>query len=303
MSSSQSRSASHARLEHPQLAPYAPVIERAVDEVQVGIDPATVLVFRGGGFGRLLKLLNGSRPTSAVKRSGLAAGLTIDQVTGALEALAAAGLLTERGSVPYQDSLASLQVRLIGAGVMGYQLARLLLASGLETLYVYDDEPPDLTCYPAAGVLSSRAEALRSALADAGARISALSHWSKPETAQLDLTVVACDRPEPDRVITDHLVRNDQPHLLLRCSGNGVSVGPLVVQAKPHVCVAPTCRAAMQIRSGRPFSGNCRDCRLTPRRRCLPGPPRSRRLRRWHSCTVSCRSPLAQQWSSAGLIW
>jgi hypothetical protein len=232
MSSSQSRSASHARLEHPQLAPHAPVIERAVDEVQVGIDPATALVFRGPGFGRLLKLLNGCRPTSAVKRSGLAAGLTIDQVTGALEALAAAGLLTERGSVPYQDSLASLQVRLIGAGAVGYQLARLLLASGLETLYVYDDEPPDLAWYPAAGVLSSRSEALRSALADAGARISTLSHWSKPETAQLDLTVVACDRPEPDRVITDHLVRNDQPHLLLRCWGNGVSVGPLVVSGQ-----------------------------------------------------------------------
>jgi hypothetical protein len=95
-----------------------------------------------------------------------------------------------------------------------------------------DDEPPDLAWYPAAGVLSSRAEALRSALADAGARISTLSHWSKPETAQLDLTVVACDRPEPDRVITDHLVRNDQPHLLLRCWGNGVNVGPLVVSGQ-----------------------------------------------------------------------
>jgi hypothetical protein len=239
VSSLQSRSASHARLEHPQLAPYAPVIQRATQEVQVGIDPATALVFCGPGFGTLLELLNGSRPTSAVKRGGLAVGLTIDQVTGALDALAAAGLLTERGSVPYQGSLASLQVRLIGAGAVGYQLARLLLASGLETLYVYDDEPPDLAWYPAAGVLSSRAEALRSALAGAGVKISTLSHWSKPEAVQLDLTIVACNGPEPDRVITDHLVRNDQPHLLLRCWGNGVSVGPLVVSGQTS-CVRCT---------------------------------------------------------------
>ena len=29
----------------------------------------------------------------------------------------------------------------------------------------------------------------------------------------IDLTVVAADGPEVDRVITDHLVRLDQPHL------------------------------------------------------------------------------------------
>ena len=56
-----------------------------------------------------------------------------------------------------------------------------------------------------------------------------LSHWSKPEGVRLDLTVVACDQPELDRVITDHLVRNDDVHLVVRCWGNGVSVGPLVL--------------------------------------------------------------------------
>ena len=45
----------------------------------------------------------------------------------------------------------------------------------------------------------------------------------------MDLTIVACDQPEPDRVITDHLLRNDHPHVIVRCWGNGVSVGPLVV--------------------------------------------------------------------------
>jgi hypothetical protein len=78
-------------------------------------------------------------------------------------------------------------------------------------------------------VLTSRAEALCSALVEAGSTISTVSHWSKPEAAPLDLTIVACDNPELDRVITDHLLRIDQPHLVVRCWGNGVSVGPLVL--------------------------------------------------------------------------
>ena len=229
MTSLQSRSQSTVRPEHPRLAPYAPVIRRATDEIQVGIDPVTALVFRGPGFATLLELLDGSHPVSAVRRGGRTAGLTTDQVTGALDALAAAGLLTQQGSAPYLDSLVSSKVRLIGAGAVGCQLARLLLASGLGTLYVYDSQPPNLALYPAAGVLASQAEALRAALADTGARIATLSHWSKPETVALDLTVVACERPEPDRAISDHLVRNDQPHLLVRCWGIGVSVGPLIV--------------------------------------------------------------------------
>ena len=58
-----------------------------------------------------------------------------------------------------------------------------------RTLYVYDNEPPDPALYPSAGVLTSRAEALRSALAETGTTISTLSHWSKPEAALLDLTI------------------------------------------------------------------------------------------------------------------
>jgi hypothetical protein len=209
--------------------PYAPVIQRAKDELQVGIDPAAALVFRGDGFGALLALLDGSQPASAVWRAARAAGLTKPQVGWALDALTAGGLLTERGAGPYTKALAPLQVRLIGAGPVGYQLARLLVASGVGTLYVYDNEPPDPTLYPSAGVLTSGAEALRSALAEDDTTICTLSHWSKPEAGTLDLTIVGCDRPEMDRVITDHLLRIDQAHLVVRCWGNGVSVGPLVL--------------------------------------------------------------------------
>lgn len=216
-------------LEHPQLVPYAPVIQRAKDEIQVGVDPHAALVFRGEGFDTMLALLNGSQPTSAVWRAAQAAGLTKPQMRWALDALTAAGLVTERGAAPYTEALARLQVRLIGAGSVGYQIARVLVASGLGTLYVYDNEPPDPALYPSAGVLTYRAEALRSALAEADTTICTLSHWSKPEAAPLDLTIVGCDRPELDRVITDHLLRIDQPHLVVRCWGNGVSVGPLVL--------------------------------------------------------------------------
>jgi hypothetical protein len=232
VSSSRSRATSQPPLEHPQLVRYAPVIQRSPDEVQVGVHPDSALVFRGAGFGGLLALLDGTQRTSAIQRAAGAAGLRTPQLTWALDALYAAGLLTDRSAAPYRDALAQVRLRLIGAGPVGHQIARLLVASGVGTLYVYDNEPPDLALYPSAGVLPSQAEALRSAFAEADTTIGTLTHWSKPDAAPLDLTVVACDRPEPDRAITDHLLRIDQPHLVVRSWGNGVSVGPLVLAGR-----------------------------------------------------------------------
>jgi hypothetical protein len=219
-------------VEHPRLVPYAPVIQRSTNELQVGVDPDTALVFRGKGFGALLPLLDGTRPASAVHGAARRAGLTTTELTGALDALAAAGLLADRTAAPYLDALAPKQLRLIGAGPVGCQIARVLVASGLGTLFVYDSEPPDLALYPCAGVLTSQAEALRSALAEVDTTISTLSHWSKPDASRVDLTIVACDHPEHDRVISDHLLRIDQPHLVVRSWGNGVSVGPLVLAGR-----------------------------------------------------------------------
>jgi hypothetical protein len=219
-------------LEHPRLVPYAPVIQRTPNEVQVGVHPDTALVFRGAGFGALLALLDGTQPISAVRRAARSAGLTTPQLTWALDALSAAGLLTGRSASPYRDALARLRLRLIGAGSIGHQIARVLVASRVGTLYVYDNEPPDLALYPTAGVLTSQAEALHSAFAEADTTVCILSHWSKPDATPVDLTIVAWDRPELDRVITDHLLRSDQPHLVVRSWGNGVSVGPLVLAGR-----------------------------------------------------------------------
>jgi hypothetical protein len=96
-------------------------------------------------------------------------------------------------------------------------------------LHVFDDRPPDPALYPAAGVLSRGADALCAATP---ARAHPLSHWSKPESVPMDLTVIAVDGPEVDRVVTDHLVRSDQPHLLVRSLGDGVCVGPLVMPGR-----------------------------------------------------------------------
>ena len=96
MSSSKSRVRPHPPIEYPRLVPYAPVIQRSTDEVQVGVEPEAALIFSGAGFGALLALLDGTQPASAVRGAARTAGLSKPQLTWALDALVAAGLLTDR---------------------------------------------------------------------------------------------------------------------------------------------------------------------------------------------------------------
>ena len=101
-------------------------------------------------------------------------------------------------------------------------------------MHVFDDRPPELDLYPNAGVLGTRSDSLRAALL-AGrwpAAVTSLTHWSRPEGSDIDLTIVAADGPEIDRAITDHLVRRDHPHLVIRSLGNGACVGPLVLAGR-----------------------------------------------------------------------
>ena len=122
------------------------------------------------------------------------------------------------------------RVRLVGAGPIGLPLARYLLDGGVAELCVFDNQPPEVDLYPTAGVLTDRAAALA---AVAGPdRVLRLAHWSKPESLPVDLTVVVADGPEVDRVITDHLLRLDQPHLLVRSLGDAAWVGPLVLPGR-----------------------------------------------------------------------
>jgi hypothetical protein len=220
------RSPVHDNPSHVELAPHAVLLERPHGELQVGLDPRTALIFAGPGFAELLTALRAA-PTTPADLAGIgqAAGLTSRQVVWAVNRLADARLLSRPAS-PVQR-----RVRLVGAGRIGLPLARYLLDGGVAELCVFDNQPPEVDLYPTAGVLADRATALAAALAGP-ARVLPLSHWSKPETLPIDLTVVVADGPEVDRVITDHLLRLDQPHLLVRSLGDAAWVGPLVLPGR-----------------------------------------------------------------------
>ena len=218
---------------HPKLLPHAPVIRRGDQEFQVGLDPSTALIFTGTGIGELLAALDGSQTLAGVRSAARRAGLAVGQSDRALGLLTSAGLLGDRPSAAAPGILSGRRVRLIGAGPVGHQVARLLVASGIGELHIYDDNPPELDLYPNAGVLGTRSESLRAAFADrSSGAVTSLSHWSRPEGSAIDLTIVAADGPETDRAITDHLVRLDRPHLVIRSLGNGACVGPLVLAGR-----------------------------------------------------------------------
>ena len=209
-----------------ELAPHAVVLKRGQGELQVGLDPGTALVFVGPGFADLLNALRVAPTTAgALTEIGQSAGLTCQQVAWAVNRLTEAGLLDR--AVP----AVRRRVRLVGVGPIGLPLARYLLNGGVRELFVFDNSPPELDLYPSAGALPDRAAALAAATPGPG-RIVPLTHWSKPETLPVDLTVVVADGPEVDRVVTDHLVRHDQPHLLVRSLGDAAWVGPLVVPGR-----------------------------------------------------------------------
>ena len=144
-----------------------------------------------------------------------------------LRQLAEAGLLVEsrRGFPQYPGAAA--EIRLVGAGPLGAATAELLVEQ-VGALHLIDPDPADAATY-GRGVLGSRAEALRARLGFARTRISVWNHWSKPQHLTPTLTVLAGETAEPDRVITDTLLRADQPHLVVRSGAAGAVVGPLVI--------------------------------------------------------------------------
>ena len=230
-----------APLIHPVLAAHAVVLARGRNEWQVGVDPGRALVLSGAGFDELLGLLDGHHPLEVIRVRALAAGVRSRELDQTLRALVRADMVCDRDVEATADR-SPARVRLIGAGPIGQQLARLLVADGAARLHVFDDKPPEAASYPTAGVLGSRALALCAQLTQSQpvpVRPSArtpiavsVNHWSKPEDTAVDLTVIAVEAPEVDRVLTDHLLRTDQPHLLVRGHELGVSVGPLVIPGR-----------------------------------------------------------------------
>ena len=218
--------ADHLRYE---LADHAVVLRRSTTELQVGLDPRRALVFPDG-YRPVLDRLTTPATAADLLATAQAAGLSTGEVTRSVRQLDAAGLLRTAPTRPAVR--AGCRVRLVGAGPVGLAMARYLVEGGVAELAVFDSRPPDPDVYPTAGRFAHQAAALASALAARSARITVLDHWSKPETLAVDLTAVVSDGPEVDRVITTHLLRLDQPHLLVRSLGDAVWVGPLVLPGR-----------------------------------------------------------------------
>lgn len=218
--------ADHLRFE---LAEHAVVVRRPPAELQVGLDPRRALVF-ADGYRPVLDRLAVPATAADLLVTGRSAGISTGEVSGAVRQLGAAGLLRPARTGAAVE--AGARVRMIGAGPVGLPLARYLAEGGVSELAVFDARPPDPDLYPTCGTLAHQAAALAAALTGRPAQVVALDHWSKPETLPVHLTVVVSEGPEVDRVITDHLLRADQPHLLVRSLGDAVWVGPLVLPGR-----------------------------------------------------------------------
>lgn len=205
---------------HPQLRPRVPVLDRGNGELQVGADIGVVLHHAGRREQRLLSMLDG--------RHGLAdlatgSGLTVSEVRWLLERLAEADLLVGSSNIGNPRL-----IRLLGAGVLARAFAEAYAATGLGPLLLVEPEPAPAGLY--AHPRPSGAESLRAHLRSRGhQQVSCAAHWYRFEGPPPDVTVVAYDRLECDRAITDTLLRNDQPHLFVRPLVDGVIVGPFVL--------------------------------------------------------------------------
>lgn len=205
----------------PMLRPHVPVVERSGTEIQVGVDNGIVLPAHPG-VTTALSRLDGTRPVSRIAEDS---GLTGAQVRTLVGHLQAAGLLEE----PTGDG--PRLIRLLGAGALGLAFAEAYADTPLGPLQLVDPGPPAPGIY--AHPLATAADTLRAHLRARGLeRVTTASHWYRPEGRAPDLTVVAFDRLECDRAITDTLLRADQPHLFVRPLPDGVIVGPLVIPGR-----------------------------------------------------------------------
>lgn len=205
-----------------RLRPGTPVLRRGSEDVQVGLEPGGAVVLRGTGARLLLHGLDGGHDREALHQLGEAAGLDRGGVDAVLETLDRAGLLVGTDDRP---PAGPAQVRLVGDGVLARQLAGLLLDAGVDLHLAGLDQPLDPVSLPGGGGSTDLRPAGRG-------RWSVVRHWSKPERDDLALTVLAADTAETDRLVTAHLLRADQPHLVLRSTGTAVTVGPLVLPGR-----------------------------------------------------------------------
>lgn len=208
------------------------MLSRGAGSLQVGLDqvPALVLADVPPGTERLLSLLDGAHPLLELRDWSVRLGLRASELDWLLGNLDDAGLLSDGDSGEHPElALRTRRIRLVGAGRLGHSVAVLLCRTGLEVLHLVDNDPPDPVLYRGVGAIGNQAAALAAVLdGSTGTEVRVANHWTKPDGDEPDLTIVASDRAECDRVVTDGLVRADQPHLILRSRAGGAVVGPLV---------------------------------------------------------------------------
>ena len=184
-------------LRYPKLRPQTPVLHRGADEVQVGIDSDTALIFSEPKLVPVLLALDGAHHLGDIRDAGAAAGLGADEVDEFVQILNDANLLLEAGH-----------------------------ASCCPEARQSVNEPPD-------EVPAGRSERLRACLTSQfQMQVAIVNHWSRPSSAEVDLTVVVSDAAEADRLVAEDLVRMGQPHLIVRSGGDFVTVGPLVLPGR-----------------------------------------------------------------------
>ncbi|WP_425308732.1 hypothetical protein AADG42_08225 [Ammonicoccus fulvus] len=208
-------------LPKPRLRSQLPILMRNSDELQIGSVDALVLRGSSPALNRALRLLDGSH---SLDRIALDSGLTLPEVRSLVARLRREGLL-----VPPRPAAPPL-VRLLGAGRLARAFAEAYAESGAGDLLLVEPAPAPATEYATPHLLPTGAETLRAHLRARGHhRVRCAPHWYRPEGPEPTLTVIAFDRPECDRAVTDTMVRSDQPHLFVRPLDDGVIVGPFVV--------------------------------------------------------------------------
>lgn len=217
------------------LRPHTPVLSRGPGILQVGLDqePALVLVGVPVGMQQVLTLLDGCHSRRTIANMSASLGVGDTQLAWTVRTLVEAGLVTEGRpfGAPSADELTRARVRLLGAGVLGKAIAELILAGRPDVLYVMDSDRADSALYPGSQPSTTQAQALSAELAGGsrGGPVRVINHWTKPDERRPDVTLIAFDRLECDRAVSDSLVRADEPHLVVRGRAGGVVVGPLVV--------------------------------------------------------------------------
>ncbi len=206
-------------------------LRRGDDAVQVGVDTDDTVLLSGvtPALADVLTLVDGRQTLPTLRRAARRHLVPEGQLDGALALLRQAGLVDFRAEQQGSGrTLADARLCIVGGGPLAAGLAGALVRSGPAEL-ILAPEPAGPSPTPGLGV---GAIASRLAAGSAAVRVTPVRQWPEPQLPPADLTVVATETAEPDRVLGAALVRVDQPHLIVRTVGELAVVGPLVLPGR-----------------------------------------------------------------------